>query len=469
MDRREDLPWFNKGKIAVLVLCSIAYSCMSVSFGAVRALQLALKTDLNIDETEVGFMFAIYELPSVIMVLWGGILIDRFGLSVCVVIFSGFCLAGFALQTLGVFLSSFPLLVAGRFLAGCGGETLFVTWDGFLTLWHGSSVALAMSVYCGFGRLGDVFTSLALPPLVTLLGSSTATMMLTLGLTTIAFVACIGLAWLESKAPKEKTTNAASSSDSSNVTANSSLKDRLKSFGWGYWVAVAVAIALYSTINLLTNFIPEVIFSRHLLDKTTSSMALALSYGIAFVITPLYGWFLTSRLALRFQSVLVASVLLFLSCVFLVPSDSLPLAIVSLVSLGIGFAFTSSALWGTIGMYGSPATVGLVYCIPYACYNLVGFLTALATGALLEHASVSLTVWLWVGWTAMGVAVCGVWVWSGRVAPAASFDSFTNSSSSLDDSTTELDVKNAFNSINMSLDDDDDVVSDRDDVSLVSK
>jgi MFS family permease len=86
---------------------------------------------------------------------------------------------------------------------------------------------------------------------------------------------------------------------------------------------------------------------------------------------------------------------------------------VGLVLLGVSYGITSSALWGTIGIYTSGAdSLGLVYAIPYSAFNCGALAFALVSGALLDCTWALLTFWCCISGLAVGVAF--LWVLAER-------------------------------------------------------
>jgi MFS family permease len=71
-------------------------------------------------DTQIGMLNAIYSMPNVVLVLVGGVLVDRFGAARVTLWTTTVCLAGAVLTALS---PSFGGMAAGRLLFGIGAET----------------------------------------------------------------------------------------------------------------------------------------------------------------------------------------------------------------------------------------------------------------------------------------------------------------------------------------------------------
>src|SRR5258708_28913855 len=112
-----------------------------------------LQRQRGFNSTEIGMLNAIYNLPNVVLILVGGVLVDRYGAPRVTLATAAVCLAGAALTA---FSPSFAGMAAGRLLFGIGAETFVI---GMLVAiaenFAGGNVAFAMGLSIGIGRLGS--------------------------------------------------------------------------------------------------------------------------------------------------------------------------------------------------------------------------------------------------------------------------------------------------------------------------
>ena len=105
---------------------------------------------------EYNLLFSAFTWPDIALSIVGGILIDRVvGLRAGFLIVTVIAILGQGLMTVGAFMNSFYLIVAGRFVLGCGIGTLKSVGNVLLALWFkNKEVIFAMSLANGSTRLG---------------------------------------------------------------------------------------------------------------------------------------------------------------------------------------------------------------------------------------------------------------------------------------------------------------------------
>ena len=82
---------------AVLLFVSVAMFGNYYVYDAVSPVADLLKAQLGFSDSMIGTLNAIYSLPNVIMVLIGGIVIDRIGTRRSTALFAVICMAGAAI------------------------------------------------------------------------------------------------------------------------------------------------------------------------------------------------------------------------------------------------------------------------------------------------------------------------------------------------------------------------------------
>ena len=79
-----------------------------------------LSSQLGYSDTQVGTLNAIYSIPNVVLVIVGGILVDRYGVGRVGTITAGICFLGALLTAAS---PNFYVMATGRLLYGIGAET----------------------------------------------------------------------------------------------------------------------------------------------------------------------------------------------------------------------------------------------------------------------------------------------------------------------------------------------------------
>jgi magnesium-transporting ATPase (P-type) len=112
-------------------------------YDSVAPLADILRTQLGFSSTQIGTLNAIYSLPNIVMVLIGGVLVDRFGARNATFGFTAVCLVGALLPALS---GSFAVMALGRLIFGLGAESMIVAVTAALGHWIDTGVLLAAVV-----------------------------------------------------------------------------------------------------------------------------------------------------------------------------------------------------------------------------------------------------------------------------------------------------------------------------------
>ncbi|CAG2117579.1 unnamed protein product, partial [Medioppia subpectinata] len=97
-------------------------------YDAPGSLQEQTIADMDINTTQFGLLYSLYNWPNVVLSLFGGFLVDRLlGIKLGAIIFACFTFTGQFLVGLGAYLNLFWLMCLGRFVFAIGGENLAVT------------------------------------------------------------------------------------------------------------------------------------------------------------------------------------------------------------------------------------------------------------------------------------------------------------------------------------------------------
>ena len=120
-------------------------------------------------------LFSLYSIPNTVLPFFGGACVDRVGSSRSLISFGLLTLAGQLLVAVGGVARSWPIMLAGRFVYGLGGENVCVACSTVLNEWFdGGEVALAFAVSLATGRLGSVLNNVVSPAAANTISTSAA-------------------------------------------------------------------------------------------------------------------------------------------------------------------------------------------------------------------------------------------------------------------------------------------------------
>ena len=139
------------------------YFCIEIPSG----LQGTIIKVFKLSAKEYNLLFSAFTWPDIALSIVGGILIDRVvGLRAGFLIVTVIAILGQGLMTVGAFVNSFYVILAGRFLMGCGMGTLKSIVSVLSALWFkNKEVIFAMALANGACRLGGSL-GLLLPQMI---------------------------------------------------------------------------------------------------------------------------------------------------------------------------------------------------------------------------------------------------------------------------------------------------------------
>ena len=136
-----------------LIAISVAMFGDYYVYDAVAPVADLLQKQLGFDDTQIGILNAIYSLPNIIMVLIGGIIVDRFGTRLSTLAFSLIAFVGAVVTAMS---PSFPVMAAGRLLFGLGTESMIVAITVAIGQWFvGRQLGFAFGVNLSIARAGS--------------------------------------------------------------------------------------------------------------------------------------------------------------------------------------------------------------------------------------------------------------------------------------------------------------------------
>jgi len=343
---------------AVLVFISLAMFGNYYIYDAISPLADVLKAQLGFSDTNLGWMYAIYSLPNIVMVLIGGIIIDRIGTRKSTFLFAALCLVG-AVITAST--GEFWLMVSGRLVFGLGAESLIVAVTTAIARWfRGKELGFAFGLNLTIARLGS-FAALNSPfwarpayehwqwPL----------------LITVAFgVVCVAGAviyWiLDSRA--EKRYKLGDEEETDKVV----FRDIFK-FSKSYWYVVALCITFYSAIFPFQTFAIKFFQEAHGTTRVFGGFLSSLLTLFAMIMTPLFG-LLADKVGKRALFMMFGSAMLIPVYLMMAYTD-IPL-LVPMAIMGISFSLIPAVMWPSVAYIVDKAKLGTAYGLMTMIQNI---------------------------------------------------------------------------------------------------
>src|SRR5687767_13383528 len=137
----------------IFAFLAIAYYGNYYVYDSIGPVAELLERQRGFSDSQIGMLNAIYNLPNIVLILLGGILVDRFGAARMLVWTAAICLAG-ALLT--AWSPDFGGMVVGRLLFGIGGETFGIAvMAGVVKYFTGRNLAFALGSVLAVARSGS--------------------------------------------------------------------------------------------------------------------------------------------------------------------------------------------------------------------------------------------------------------------------------------------------------------------------
>lgn len=347
----------------VLVLISLAMFGNYYIYDSISPLADVLKAQLGFSDADIGLLNAIYSIPNIIMVLIGGMIIDRIGIRWSTLIFAFLCLVGAAVT---VSAGVLEVMAAGRLIFGLGAESLIVAVTTAVAKWfRGKELSFAFGLNLTIARLGS-FAALNSPGW----GASLFTeWRLPLLVSVAAGVICIAGAviyWVL-EAVAEKRYNVGTGGAQDRVVLSGLLR-----FGTSYWAIVALCVVFYSAVFPFQTFAVKFFMEAHGTTRELGGFLSSILTLFAMIATPLFGY-AADRLGRRATLMVVGSFLMipaYLLMAYTTVSLYVPMAM-----MGTAFALIPAVMWPSVAYIVGQEKLGTAYGLMTMVQNigLAGF------------------------------------------------------------------------------------------------
>lgn len=322
-----------------------------------------LSTQLGFSNAHIGLLQAMVSVPSLVMVLVGGIVIDRIGTRRGVVLFSALCLAGSLVTT---FSPRLGVMAAGRLVYGLGSGSLSVAVSTATAKWfRGPRLGFAYGLSLTLARIGSLAAQTGpawagwayrswRPPLV-----------LALGVAVLGLAAGLAYAFLERRA------RARYDLGPRRGGAGTPGRGPVR-FGPSYWLVVLVCATYYAGVFPFQTFAQKFFIEAHRVTAAHASELVGIPTVIAMAASPLFG-LLADRIARRAR-LLVLGTALMLPIYLLMAYAPVNLA-VPMVLMGISFALVPTVLWPAVMVIAPRERLGTAFGLMQLVQSigLVGF------------------------------------------------------------------------------------------------
>jgi MFS family permease len=310
-----------------------------------------LSRQLGLTDTQIGTLNAVYSLPNLVMVLVGGVLVDRYSARIVTLVTATVCLIGALATAVG---EPFPVMVIGRLLFGLGAETMVVAITVAFAQWYvGRYFALLLALNISAARLGsfladrspsfasDLYAQGWQPPL-----------WLAAGFAALSLAGALVFWLVDRREAARGTLMLAPPGD--RIDWRNLLRFRAE-----YWLVVALCVAFYSVIfPFRSTFAIKYFQHAHGLSLEAAGTMNSHVFLAAAFVTPAFG-LLVDRVGRHALLLVLGSVLLPLSFVALAAKGGGLTS--ATVFLGVSFSLVLAVLWPAVARYVEARQLGTAY------------------------------------------------------------------------------------------------------------
>jgi MFS family permease len=360
----------------VLVAISVAMFGNYYVYDSVGPLADNLQRLLGFTDTQLGTLNAIYSFPNIVMVLVGGIIVDRVGTRLATLAFSVVCLLGAVLTAVS---PDFYVMALGRLLFGLGAESMIVAIQVAIGQWFvGRQLGFAFGVNLSIARAGSNAAARSTAWAKPAYDAGWQAPLWVAAAIMLVGVAAAGLYFLLERSIAKKYDLGQPPPPDRIVWSD------LWRFDRSYWYIVGLCVTFYSVIfPFSSTFAIKYFQHAHGLSLQDAGAMIGYVFLAAIVATPAFG-FMVDRLGRRSLFMAVGTLLLF--SVFPLLAYTHASLWVTTVLIGIAFSLVPAVMWPAVPYLVSPNRLGTAYGLMTMVQAMALTVFNLTVGALNDAA-----------------------------------------------------------------------------------
>ncbi len=370
----------------ILLLVSVTIGTNYYVYDAMSSIKSIMQSELGFSNYDYGLLVSFYSFPNtfLLMAIFGGIILDKWGIRKTGYLFVGMCVTGILLSAygaspyfhnggfghgiMGTFLPQFSpelkVLMLGRLLFGLGAETSIVVINKVIAKWFkGKEMGLAFAINIAIARLGTA-AALMLSPIFAknpdnwYLALWISALLMGVGLVTFIIYTFYDI----KMSPKEDQSAKLTSEEEFHL---SDILDLLKDKSFIY--ICLLCVTFYSAVFPFLSFCADFLHNKFSVSVESSGLLSSLIIWGTIVFTPIFGGFVDKK-GKRASLMLIGSALLFVCHLTLGLTYLTPY--VPMFVLGIAFSLVPAAMWPSVAMIVDEKKLGTAYGVMGSIQNL---------------------------------------------------------------------------------------------------
>ncbi len=352
----------------VLAFVSLAMFGNYYSFDALNPVGPLLESQLGFTQAQIGLLDTSYNIAALLVLLAGGVFIDRAGAKRAIILFGAISVVGAAV------IASAPshlVMAAGRFIMGVGAEPLIVAATAILGRWFkGKELGFAMGVNLMIARFGSVAADNSAAVAPRLFHSWQPPLIVAALVSCTCVIGGVLYAVVERRAERARPTDGSVSTD------KLVLADVIR-FNRAYWYVVGLCVTFYAAVFPFRRFANIIFVDAHGASPEHAAFLNSVIPLTAMFATPLFG-LLVDKIGRRALLLMAGSFLLFPAfLVLMVPRVPV---VVSVGLLGLAFSLVPAILWPAVTYLVEETRLGSAYALMTFCQQIGWGVMAWAVG-----------------------------------------------------------------------------------------
>jgi len=342
----------------ILVILGLVIFGAYYAYDAVSPIANYIIKGMNISRAQYGLLFSYYSLPNFIMVLVGGILLDKIGIRKVGTLFAALCAIGVFMTAVG---ATFQIMLWGRLIYGIGAESLIITQSKIISKWfRGKELALAFGLNLTVCRLGT-FAALNSSARIQAWSGSWR---LALWVSAMIMFVCFALFFIYSGIDKAKEKYFVG--EKKDEAEKFVLKDIFQ-FKPSFWFISLLCMTFYSA------FFPFTAFSTIFLQTKFGYSAVKGGFFTSLIITgtmifsPIFG-FMVDKLGKRATIMIIGSLMIIPVHLSLGLTHFPPAT--AMIVLGISFSLVPAAIWPSVPIMVEEKRLGTAFGLMTLIQNI---------------------------------------------------------------------------------------------------
>ncbi|MFR9502861.1 MAG: MFS transporter [Rikenellaceae bacterium] len=362
----------------------VAFTMMAAYFvnDVMAPMKGILESNMGWSSSDYGYYTGGYSFLNVflLMLIWGGFILDKFGVRFTGKLATILMVAGTVLQYYGLTaLVGNPTMIFGYSLSvnvafigyaifGVGAEVAGITVTKVIAKWFkGKEMATAMGVQVALARIGSQAAYALALPIATRLGITTPILIgiiLLLGGTLAFFIFSM---W-DKRLDKQITEDQSSDEDEEKF----SFKDVVSVVkNQGFWLIAILCVLFYSCVFPFQKFATELMILKYGVNADWAGFIAGSPALGALILTPIFGSYIDKRGKAASIMALGAAMLIFVHCIYAIPSiHSAWVAVGLMLILGVAFSLVPSAMWPSVAKIFPAHQLGTAYALIFFIQNI---------------------------------------------------------------------------------------------------